>query len=175
MLLCPVIRALRRCSARLLLALRNAGSRSSFLSPSRTLTPHSLASSARITRPSFPYSIPISFLPRLLASPLLATRHSSLATSFYLTLLKSHCSTNITDNPHRITLFHKHQGVPQPFFHHESSPIPNRSTPHNSNKKGHLCATTPITTPSANTNPPRTAAAACSNPPITPPSAPSTP
>jgi len=176
----PVILALqpRPCTGRMAFTPTRPERQSPFLSPRcnpPSVTRHSSALGAREARPSLPYSISTSFLPHLFVSPLLATRHSPLATSSHLTLLKSHCSTKITRNPQRITLFHKHQGgVPRPSFHHESSPLPNHSAPHKPNKKGHLCATTPTTTHSANTTPPRAAAAACSNPPITPPFAPST-
>jgi len=191
-------------TGRLLLALRHEGRPSPFLSPTRnppwparatthnpprptrpssTLTtlrarpslPYSISTSfPREAQPSLPHSIPPPFLPRRLVSPLLATRHSSLATSSHLTLLKSHCSTKITRNPQRITLFHKHQGVPQSFFPPRNHQIPIRHITHKPNKKGHLCPTTPIANRSASTTPPPAAAAACSNLQITRPSALST-
>src|SRR5271156_4901467 len=137
MLPCPVTLALqpRPCTGRMAFTPTRPERRSPFLSPSRnppSVTRHSSAPGAREAQPSLPYSISTSFLPHLFVSPLLATRHSPLATSSHLTLLKSHCSTKITRNPQRITLFHKHQGgYPGHLFitnHHHS-----QITPHPTN------------------------------------------
>src|SRR5277367_5641582 len=179
MLPCPMILALqpRPCTGRMAFTPTRPERRAPFLSPSRnppSVTRHSSAPGAREAQPSLPYSISTSFLPRRLVSPLLATSHSPLATSSHLTLLKSHCPTETTRNPQRITLFHKHQGVPQSFFSPQNHQIPIRHNTHKPNKKGHLCPTTPIANPSANTTLPQAAAAACSNLQITRPSALST-
>src|SRR5271156_3000355 len=175
----PVILALqpRPCTGRMAFTPTRPERQSPFLSPRcnpPSVTRHSSALGAREARPSLPYSISTSFLPHLFVSPLLATRHSSLATSSHLTLLKSHCSTKITRNPQRITLFHKHQGVPQSFLPPPNHQIPIRHITHKPNKKGHLSPTTPIANRSASTTPPPAAAAACSNLQITRPSALST-
>jgi len=102
----------RPCSDRLALTPTRSGTGSPFLSPTRnspwcalSLAPTSnppcpTRPSSTLTAlracPSLPHSIPAPCHPSRLASPLLATRHSSLATSSVLTLLKSHCSTKIT-------------------------------------------------------------------------------
>src|SRR5271170_6095461 len=127
MLACPVIRALpsRPCSPRPPLALSHDGRRALSLSPTRNPPLVTRRLFAPPTLGEGPLLLPSSFTSFhhcLFTSPLLATRHSPLATSSVLTLLKSHCSTRITRNPQRITLFRKHQGVPKPFFVNESSP-----------------------------------------------------
>jgi len=96
-------------------------------------TPSSFTRTALEPQPSLPSSTPNSILPHL-ASPLLATRHSSLATSSHLTLLESNCSTKIPGNPQRITLFHNHQGVPQRISIHSSPNSQNHSAPTTSTK-----------------------------------------
>src|SRR5271170_4438964 len=141
----PVILALqpRPCTGRMAFTPTRPERQSPFLSPRcnpPSVTRHSSALGAREARPSLPYSISTSFLPHLFVSPLLATRHSPLATSSHLTPLESHCFTNtrggypghlfITNHHHSQITPHPTNPTKKDTYAPQLRPPPTLPTPH---------------------------------------------